>query len=414
MDPQTYLQLGVALGLGLLVGMQRERTDSAIAGVRTFALIAVLGALCGLFAPSVGGWIVAAGLVGIAAFMVAGNIAKLFKRHADIGVTTEVAALVMFTVGALVTTGQTALGVVIGGTVAVLLQWKRPLHDLARRIGEPDAHAIAQFILITLVILPILPNHVIGPLDVFNPFKIWLMVVLVVGMSLAAYVAQKLLGPRGGTLVGGVFGGIISSTATTVSSARQAAQHPATAPLGAVVIAIASTVVVARLLIEIAAVTPQSLPVMGPPLLAMMIAMALIAAVAFFTTRADHRAITHQSDPANLRAALFFGLVYTLVLFAVAAVKQYYGPNALYAVAALSGLTDMDAITLSVSQLVRDNQLPPATGWRLILVAHMSNLVFKSALIAVIARRALFFRAAALLALSLAAGALLLILWPAS
>jgi hypothetical protein len=191
----TLLRLAIALALGLLVGMQRERVDSRIAGVRTFPLITLFGAVTALLAKELGPWPVAAGAVALAAMLVMANIAKL-RVEVDPGLTTEVAALLMFGVGAYVVVGHVEAAVVLAGAIVLLLHLKRPMHRFVAAMGERDVAAVMQFALITLVILPVLPNRGYGPHDVLNPFKVWLMVVLIVAVSLAGYVAYKLVGTR--------------------------------------------------------------------------------------------------------------------------------------------------------------------------------------------------------------------------
>jgi len=210
------LKLGVALGLGLLVGLQRERTASRVAGFRTFPLITALGALCALMAQSFGGSIVAVGLAALAAIVVIGNLALIKGGEIDPGLTTEAAMLVMYCVGAYLVVGQMAAAIAMGGVVAVLLHLKPQMHTLARALGDRDFKAVMQFVVVTLVILPVLPNRAYGPYQVLNPFHLWLMVVLVVGISLSGYVIYKCFGDKAGTFVGGILGGLISSTATTV------------------------------------------------------------------------------------------------------------------------------------------------------------------------------------------------------
>ena len=151
-------QLLLAGGLGLLVGMQREWTKGVLAGIRTFPLITVFGALSALLAERFGGWTVAAALLSLAGMVVIGNVTKLQKGDIDPGLTTEMAMLVMFGVGAAVVVGYTALAIATGGSVAVLLHWKRPLHRLVHRIGANDFRAIIRLVVIALVILPVLPN----------------------------------------------------------------------------------------------------------------------------------------------------------------------------------------------------------------------------------------------------------------
>src|SRR5262245_17688762 len=189
--PEVFQQLGLALGLGLLVGLQRERTDARLAGFRTFPLITLLGALCTLLAQEFNGWIIAVGMASLAAVIIIGNLPTVKSSQEPPGVTTEAAMLVMFAVGGCLIAGFTAVAIAVAGTVAVLLHLKPEMHALAAKIGENDFKAMMQFVLVTLVILPVLPNQYFGPYRVLNPFKIWLMVALIVGISLGGYVIYK-------------------------------------------------------------------------------------------------------------------------------------------------------------------------------------------------------------------------------
>ncbi|MDH3457725.1 MAG: MgtC/SapB family protein [Gemmatimonadota bacterium] len=413
MTPSLLYLLAVALGLGLLVGLQREWASSAIAGIRTFPLITVFGTICGALAVSYGGWLLGAGLLAIAALIVMGNVAKLKRGDADPGMTTEVAILLMFGVGVALSAGYTIEAVVTGGGVAVLLHWKRPLHDLVGRIGQADVQAIFRLALIALVVLPLLPNRAYGPYEVLNPFTIWLMVVLIVGISMGAYVAYKLLGRRSGALVAGIMGGLISSTATTVSLARRSRTAATETRAAAVVILIASTIVFVRVLFELTVVIPDQLTATAPPLVAMMLVMIVVSGGLYWTSRATFEAEPEdQEPPSELGAAIVFGLLYAAVLLGVAAAKANFGQPAMYVVAGLSGLTDMDAITLSTAQLIRSDDLDTETGWRLILVGAMANLVFKAGVVVALGHAQLIRRIATVFGVALAAGVALLVMWP--
>lgn len=405
-------QLGIALGLGLLVGLQRERTASPLAGFRTFPLVTMLGTLAALLADKFGGWIVGAGFLAVAAIVVTGNLLEMRVDKPDPGLTTEMALLMMFGVGAFLAVGPAPLALALGGGVAVLLHLKPQMHSMAGRIGERDFKAIMQFVLITLVILPVLPNAYHGPFGVLNPFHIWLMVVLIVGISLGGYVAFKLFGERVGTIAGGVLGGLISSTATTVSYARRSRESPETSRLAAGVIMIASTVVFGRVLVEISAVAPGFLATAGPPIGALMAALGLLALAMMLKGGGDKAALPEPENPSELKPAMIFAALYAVVLLAVAAAKEYFGNRGMYAVALLSGLTDMDAITLSVAQLVEQGRLPAQTGWRLVVAASLANLVFKGGTVVMLGSRALRGWIAALFGSALAVGGLILWLWP--
>ena len=404
--------LVIAAVLGLLVGLQRQWADSIIAGARTFPLITVLGALCAFLAESYSKWVLPAGLVSLASFVVLGNVAKFKKGQIDPGMTTEVATLVMFGVGAVLMAGYTAMGVAAGGMVAVLLQWKTPLHKLIGKATEADLRAVARLVLIGLVILPLLPDRAFGPYEVLNPFRIWLMVVLIVGISLGAYVGYKLLGERVGTVLAGVLGGLISSTAATVSYARQSRANPSRSAVAAVVIMIASTVVFARVLIEIAIVAPAVLKTAAAPIAVMGGYMAVICVGALLSIRGSQGGEVEQDPPSNLAAAIVFGLMYAVVLLAVAVAKDRFGDVGLYAVAAMSGLADMDAITLSTAEMINLGRVDAATGWRLIMVGALANIVFKGMVVGVLGAPRLFGRVAVLFGLTLLGGAMVIAFWP--
>lgn len=412
MIPDIFIRLAVALGLGLLVGLQRERTDSAIAGIRTFALITLLGATAAQLGKAFGGWVVAVGFLCAAALVVSGNLARMPKGEAEPGQTTEFAALVMYGVGAWVIAGSMAVPIVLGGAVAVLLHLRDPLHKFVQKIGEDDIKGIMQFVLISLVVLPVLPDREMGPYDVLNPFQIWWMVVLIVGLSLAGYLAYKLLGANAGAALGGVLGGLVSSTATTASYARRTKEEPEGNRLAAMVVMIASTVVYARILVEIAAVAPRHLRALGPPLGAMLGLALVLSAAVWLLGRKKGAELPPQENPAELKSALLFGALYAAVLLAVAFARQRFGTAGLYTVAALSGLTDMDAITLSTSRLVHGAKLSPEMGWRAILLASMSNLLFKAGIVAVLGSRGLLGWVLALFGIVGLGGGLILWLWP--
>jgi uncharacterized membrane protein (DUF4010 family) len=381
--------LGTALALGLLVGIEREWANDRVAGIRTFALVTLSGALAALVAEVFGGLVIAGALVCLTVMIVIGNLASLRSKEADSGLTTEFAMLAMFFTGMLPMMGYTPVGVVVAGAVMVLLQWKKSLHSLVHRIGEDELRAIARLVLIGLVILPVLPNKAYGYFGVFNPFKIWLMVVLIVGISLAAYLVSKFIGPNRGMLASGLLGGLISSTATTASLARQSVRPQAPVRMLALVAMISSTVVFLRVIIEILAVAPNAGSVMVPPLAAMMGWMSLVTFGCWFLARNrfDHNGA--EQPPSEIKGAIVFGLLYALVLLAVAFAKQHFGATGLYTVAAISGLTDMDAITLSTASLVEAAHLESSTGWRIVLTAGVSNLAFKGILAASLGSRKL-------------------------
>lgn len=418
----TFLKLALALGLGLLLGLQRQRADSRIAGIRTFPLIALLGALLGLTAPAFGPWLVAAGLVALALLLLTANLIKL-QNKTDPGMTTEVAVLLAYGLGAYLVVGHAGAAVAVGGTVVLLLYLKEPMHRVVGAMRERDVTAVMQFALVTLVVLPVLPNRAFGPYEVLNPFRIWLMVVLIVAINLAGFVAHRLAAARTGALLGGVVGGLVSSTATTVSYARrthgdgkstgQGEGAQANASLAALVIVVASSVALLRVMVEIAVVAPRLFLDIAPPLAALALWMALLCALAWWRGRRDEAdKLPEAENPAELKPALLFGALYAGVTLAVAFVKERFGDAGLYPVALLSGLTDVDAITLSTVNLAAAGRLEADVTGRLILLAVLSNLAFKGACAIALGSPALRRRIVLWFALALAGGVAIVLLWP--
>lgn len=423
-----FEQLGIAILLGLLVGLQREHAASGLAGMRTFPLITVLGSLAAVLADHYqDSWILAAGLLAIVAITVVGHLLRP-RPDSSPGITTDVAMLLMYAVGALTVIGPTSVAIATGGGVAVLLQFKPELHGIAKRLGDEDLRAIMQFVLITCIILPVLPNQNYGPmsllqlgtpaadqppgpLDVFNPFETWLMVVLIVGLSLGGYIIYKFFGRDAGILLGGILGGAISSTATTVSYARDARTDPSAARTAAIVIMIASTVMYLRVLLAVTVVSPDFLQTVIVPVAVLMLLTLLPAMAMWFRVRRQPAHMPEQTNPTQLKSAIVFGVMYAAVLMALALAKKYGDGQGLYAVSFLSGLSEMDAITLSTARMSITVPSVADDGWRLIVVAAMANLVSKAAIAGLLGGRQLLIRILFLFAVPMLGGAALLALW---
>jgi uncharacterized membrane protein (DUF4010 family) len=407
-----FLRLGIALGLGLLIGLQRERTREALAGFRTFPLVCAAGLVLGLLSLSFGGWVLAAGLLALAAVVVIGNLAMIQAGNPSPGLTTEMAVLLMFSLGAYLSVGPPQVAVVLGGAVAVLLHFKTELHGLAARIGDADFRAVMQFVVISLIVLPVLPDQTYGPYQVLNPREIWWMVVLIVALSFAGYVGLKLLQGRAGTILGGALGGLVSSTATTLTFARRTRNGDAPDLLAARVIQIAAAVAYLRVLVAMGVVAPHLLPRAVPPLLAMMGVLALLTVVGWRRSHRGEHEMPRHGNPTELRTALLFGALYAGVLLAVAWAKEHFGSSGLYTVAGLSGLVDLNAITLSTAQLSRTGQVADDLVWRLVLFASLTNLGFKAVLIGLWGSLGLLRRMTLLWGLAAVVGLLILAFWP--
>ena len=416
MNPETYLRPGLALAIGLLIGLQRESVKEGPAGIRTFALISLAGYLMGLLGAQYGGWVVFAGILFLAAVLSVGNVIDSRKRaDHESGATTEIAALLIFGIGVYLSdfNNERSSAVLFAGVTALLLYYKNPLHQFVRGMGPEDVRAIMQFVLLTLVILPVLPNRAFGPYDVVNPFKAWLMVVLIVGIGLAGYLTYRIGSGRVGTLLSGLLGGLVSSTATTVSASRLAREDTTRATAAAIIVMLASAVAIFRVLVEMAVVNGRDLLVTGPPIATFLTVFSLLTYLLYRHRVTEVVHLNPPANPAGMRSAVVFGLLYVIILLAVAAAKDHLGSVGLFGVAVLSGLTDMDAITLSTAGLMNADSLDNTTGWRVILIAALANLTFKGGIVAVVGGKALFKRIALVYSVALIAGLAILYFWPA-
>ncbi len=407
----TFMDLAIALGLGLLVGLQKERAESPLAGLRTFALVTLAGAVSAVVGLATTPWLLVGGLLAVTTLMVTGNVILIKGQGTDPGQTTEVAVVLMFLVGAMVVVGPREVAIVCGAVTAMLLHLREELRTWVDRLSDSDVRAIMQFVVISLVVLPVLPDQTYGPYAVINPRQVWWMVVLIVGLNLAGYAAFRLMGAKAGTALAGVLGGVVSSTATTISYARQTRTEKGRDGTAVVIVWIASGIVFIRIMLEIAAVAPEFLPVAAGPLTVMFLLFAVMAAVIWKSGTSPGENPLEPGNPSELKPAILFGVLYAVVLFVVAAGQDLLGDAGLYAAAAVSGLTDVDAITLSTSQLVATDRLSPTTGWRLVLIAILSNLVFKLAMAASLGSRAFARKLGALGGLAIAVGIALVFFW---
>ncbi|MDP3543088.1 MAG: MgtC/SapB family protein [Elusimicrobiota bacterium] len=404
-DLQTVLRISIAVLIGALVGLQREQAQSRLGGVRTFPLVALIGALAG-FVP--GPWAAAAGLLALGAILAT---AARGSRGGDGGVTTEMAMLATYLIAVYASRGSLAIAGVAGAAVAVLLQFKPELHGAVDKLGREDMRAIMRFAVVAMIILPILPDQSFGPSGTLNPRESWLMVVLVVGLSLAGYIAYKFAGKRGGMLTAGLLGGTISSTATAFGYSRLAARQPRTAAVSGGVVALACAVVFVRIIVEIGVVAPRVLLQGALPLSLAAAAAAVFAAAVFLRSQGDADGI-EPKNPGGMLAAVGFGAGYALVGLLMALGHERFAGSE-WLVAAVSGLTDVDAVTLSTARLARGGTLEADTAWRLALVAAASNTLFKAGLVTVVSRRALAVRLGLPLLGLCAVTAAIALWWPA-
>lgn len=377
-----------SLAIGLLIGLERQRHPATRAGLRTFPLVALLGTLCALLDDALHTpWTRIAGLLLVGWMMIAAFRTR--PQDADPGTTTIVAALVCYVLGALSWQGQFQLAVALALATTALLHFKEELHGFAARLSRDDVLAVLRFAVVSVLLLPLLPDRGYGPYGALNPYKLWWMVVLISGLSLGGYLLLRLIGPGRGVPLLGVLGGLASSTATTLSFARQVRRDPSQAQPAATVILIANVTVLLRMAVLGAVVAPQVLPVLLPALAGGLVAGGAVVLWRLRRRQTGEETTIELGNPGELGAAFGFALLYGLVLLLVAALQDRVGAAGVYAAAAVSGLTDVDAISLSVLGLFEQSRLPAAVAVNTMLIALLANLVFKGGVAVSLGGRAL-------------------------
>nr|WP_238593335.1 DUF4010 domain-containing protein [Halobiforma lacisalsi] len=309
----------------------------------------------------------------------------------DLGLTTLTAAILTVILGALTMHSERGaeLAVIVGGAVTILLSAKGEIHDFVDRIGEDERRATIKFVLVVVVVLPLLPDRELDVLAGLNPRFVWLMVVFVTGLSFAAYLLSRIVGPKRGTALTGIVGGFVSSTATTVSMAERTADAPPLYPVSTFSIVVASTIMFPRALVEVAVVNPALLPRVIVPLGAMTVTGALVAALVYRGATDETIVETEITNPFRLRTALFFGVIFAIVLLVSESAHTWFGVSGVYATAFLSGLADVDAITITLSTLAAEGSISATAATTGIVIGAIANTIVKVALVWVLGTRQL-------------------------
>jgi uncharacterized membrane protein (DUF4010 family) len=393
-DLDLALRFGAALGLGLLLGLERERKRDAellFGGVRTFALIALLGAVGAFMERELyQGWFVLVAFVAVGALVVVSY--GMTAARGEVGITTEVTALLAFIVGALCGWSHIDVAAVATVVCLLLLTLKDYLHRLARRVELADVEATLTFAVISVIFLPLLPNETFGPppLNVINPYKIWLMVVLIAGLNFLGYLLVKMLGNEHGLVVTGLLGGLVSSTAVTLSFSQRSRQEPTMSSAFVLAIVVAWTIMFLRVVVIVGMVN-FSLAGNLALTLGLMTAAGLLVSLELWRRSRFHGKgmVTAGTNPFELGEAIKFGLLFGVVTVVAKAAEVYLGETGLYIAGAVAGLTDVDAISLSMANLAAAEQESLKVAARTIVIAVVSNTLTKTGM-------AVFFGAPAL------------------
>jgi uncharacterized membrane protein (DUF4010 family) len=397
MDPDVFKRFLVALAIGGLIGLEREHSKRFaakgpaepplpvdapsldFAGIRTFPLIALCGALAAYLTTWMGpAFFVAA----FAAFTVLVTAAyhRIAGQGSDLGITTAVAALLVFGLSGLCLFAPLELCGALAVCIYLILTLKPPLRALARAVEPEDLYAIGKFGAISLLVVPLLPDRTYGPFDVLNPHQIGLLVVLIAAISLAGYLAVKALGSGRGFGLTGLLGGLVSSTAVTLSFSQKSREYPMLALPSALAIVLASTVMSPRVLVVIALLSSSLVASVWIPLACMTLASLAVCVALYRKTRTTEVGAhsVEFKNPFELGPAIKFASIFAIVLVGAKALEQALGNTGLYISGVVAGMPDVDAIVVSMARLHASGQVPASVAATVITLAVMSNTMTKA------------------------------------
>jgi uncharacterized membrane protein (DUF4010 family) len=391
LDPRLVWGLASALIIGSLVGIERERSKAlsgnvGIGGVRTFILFSLIGAVSAWLSQSLGNaWIFVTAVAAVAALTIAGYVVQARVKPNAVGLTTETAAVGVCLLGGACTVGYSEMALAVGIAVSAVLAYKESMHGLVAKLGSDDISAGVKLLAATFIVLPLLPATAVDPWGVLKPRPLWTLVILIAALSLVGYVATRALGPQRGTALTGLSGGLVSSTAVTLAFAKQSHEEGGKtddALAGGLLLAWA--VMGVRVVVIVAVVFAPLATALLLPFGAMTVVT--LGAAALFLRRAHTQAPAAPSEvalknPFSLTSAAKFGLLFAAVLIVVAAVERYFSGQGYYLVAALAGLPDVDAITLSMAGLARGGAIDLGTVVGALVVAALANTFLKCGMV---------------------------------
>ncbi|MGD2062488.1 MAG: MgtC/SapB family protein [Nitrospirota bacterium] len=414
---QTFYYLSVALAIGLLIGVERgwkereTREGERVAGVRTYGLIGLLGGGSALVAERIGSSVLGLAFLALAGMSTAVYVVNLRRGGDDVGITSLIAALLTFTFGALAALGEVVIAAASAVVTTLLLSYKPLLHHWVGALEAHELRAGIRLLLISIVLLPILPNEGYGPWQALNPYAIWWLVVLVAAISFVGYFAIKIAGARRGAVFTGLFGGLASSTALTLHFSRVARRDAKLASTVAIGILLACGTMYPRLVLVASLLNPELFT-------RLLVPAAVMALLTYLPAPLYWRAQSHTNtdvasplkNPLELKTALFFGLVLALVMLLGKALQNWFGEAGVVALAAASGVADIDAITLSLARMSQDDLALhiAVTG---IVIAAAANSLVKGGMATLVGGRSLALRVGLPLLASAVGGLVSIWLW---
>jgi uncharacterized membrane protein (DUF4010 family) len=410
---ENFKLLGIALAIGLLIGLERgwrtrDREEGMrVAGLRTYGMISLLGALSGILAQQVNPFLMGFAFLGLTSVLLLAY-GKSVDKFKDFSITSIIASLITFTLGALTVFGHIMLASASAVVITSLLGFKPLLHGWMKKLEQQELYATLKLLLISVVMLPILPNQGYGPWAAFNPYHIWLMVVLIASVSYLGYFAIRIVGNQHGPVLTGALGGLVSSTAVTLNLSKLSTQQPGMENVLAAGILTACATMFVRTLLLTSVINPALFRALLPALLVMSIVTYLLAFL-LWRNRQGFQTIEEITleNPFQLGMALKFGAFLVVIMLLSNLLKVYFGDMGTYFLAATSGLADVDPITLSMSQMSRQG-LEVSVAAKAILIAVSVNSGIKSIFSWFIGGRILALRVGSTLVVAVVAGLLII------
>lgn len=385
---QLFLRFAVTLGIGFLIGLQREYAHGGgkrniTAGERTFSLVSLGGTLSAMLADKLNSPWILIGALGLVGMYSAIGYAIEGWRQERVGITSEVSVVIAFLIGPLCYWGELGLAVAIGIATTVMLSLKIPTDKFVRTLTQRDITAALQLAVISAIVLPILPNQTFlpAPLDVINPFRIWLMVVFISAVSFLGYVMIKIVGPDRGIGLTGLLGGIVSSTAVTLSFSGRSQDTPQHSRRIGQAIMLSWVVMLVRMLVEVSALSVRLLEEVWLPVVMIGIVGVIYSVYLYYYDRDVQFVDMEFSNPFSLATAVKFGLVYAAVLVVSSTAEYFFGETGIIVSSILSGMINVSAITLSLAQLATSGGISLISAGRALVYVIMANTVTKGVIV---------------------------------
>jgi uncharacterized membrane protein (DUF4010 family) len=379
---QVFYYLSVALAIGLLIGVERgwqereAKEGTRVAGLRTHGLIGLLGGGMALLTEQFGSLFLGLAFIGVAGTLTTVYVVNLHRGNDDVGITSLVTGLLTFVFGALAAMGEVAVAAAFAVVTTLLLSYKPALHHWVSALEAKELRAGIKLLLISVVLLPILPNQGYGPWQALNPYTIWWMVVLIAAISFVGYFAIKIAGARRGTVFTGLFGGLASSTALTLHFSRMSRRNAALAPMLATGVLLACGTMFPRMLLVASVLNPDLFKLLLVPA-AVMALLTYVPALMYWRAQSQQKTevVSPLNNPLELKTALSFGLLLALVMLLGNALQNWFGEAGVLVLAAASGVADVDAITLSLARMSQDALVMPVAVTGIVVAAAVNSLV---------------------------------------